>query len=100
MNDSALKNALRCSQNTKYLAAIGGAIGRTLREVAERLGIPSDNLSFYTARHTYATALKGRGVDVAVISEALGHSDLGTTKAYLARFDASVLDAADRLLEG
>ena len=82
------------------VANIGGAIGRTLREVAERLGIPSDNLSFYTARHTYATALKGRGVDVAVISEALGHSDLGTTKAYLARFDASVLDAADRLLEG
>ena len=79
---------------------VGVSIARTVRDVAGRLGILPDNLSFYTARHTYATALKGRGVDVAVISEALGHSDLSTTKAYLARFDASVLDEADRLLEG
>ena len=55
-------------------------------------------ISFYSARHTYATELKRKGVSSEVIREALGHSALDTTENYLKRFDDSVIDRADDLL--
>lgn len=41
----------------------------------------------YTARHTYATVLKRKGVSISYISESLGHTSLNTTKAYLDSFE-------------
>jgi site-specific recombinase XerD len=45
------------------------------------------NISTYTARHSFATVLKRSGANIAYISESLGHSDLKTTRAYLASFE-------------
>lgn len=72
-------------------------INKALRAIAAREGI-AGRISFYTARHTYATALKNRGVSTEIISEALGHSDLKTTKIYLRQLDQSTIDAADQKL--
>ena len=55
-------------------------------------------LTSYVARHTFATTLKRKGVDIAVISESMGHESVNTTRAYLKRFGSEVLDAADQLL--
>lgn len=41
----------------------------------------------HTARHSYATILKNSGVNIALISETLGHSDLATTQIYLDGFE-------------
>ena len=68
---------------------------KALRAIATRLGI-AGRISFYTARHTYASALKERGISTDVISEALGHSNLKTTEIYLKQFDKSVVDQADQ----
>jgi integrase/recombinase XerD len=74
-------------------------VNRALRAIAFRVGIPgASGISFYVARHSYATALKERGVSTEVISEALGHSNLKTTEIYLKQFDRSIIDAADTLL--
>lgn len=73
-------------------------INRALRVIAKALGFPVTDLSFYTARHTYADSLKKAGVSVSVISQALGHADLRTTDNYLKSFGDSVLDEADKLL--
>ncbi len=74
-------------------------INQDIRLVAERLGIPDvDKITFYTARHTYATVLKFSGVSVEQISESLGHSSINTTKAYLRSFGSEVLDKNDELL--
>lgn len=67
---------------------------KALRAIAARLGI-AGRISFYTARHTYASALKERGISTDVISEALGHSNLKTTEIYLKQFDRAVVDQAD-----
>lgn len=72
-------------------------INRALRAIATRLGIPG-RISFYTARHTYASSLKERGISTDVISEALGHANLKTTEIYLKQFDKAVVDQADTLL--
>ncbi len=70
---------------------------KDLKEVARILEI-NVVLTSYVARHTFATTLKYRNANVAMISEALGHSDLATTKAYLKKFDDNVLDSLDELL--
>ena len=51
-------------------------------------------ITTYVARHTYATVLKRSGVDLALISESLGHSDLSTTQIYLDSFENSQIDEA------
>ena len=49
---------------------------------------------FHVARHTFATVLKRSGVNIAIISESLGHSDLSTTQIYLDSFENSQIDEA------
>jgi site-specific recombinase XerD len=70
---------------------------KDLKEVATAMGIQVP-LTSYVARHTFATTLKRKGVDLAVISESMGHESVNTTRAYLKRFGSEVLDAADLLL--
>ncbi|WKN33775.1 site-specific integrase [Porifericola rhodea] len=70
-----------------------------IRTIAEELQIPEhEKLTFYTARHTYATVLKFNGVSVEQISESLGHSSINTTKNYLRSFGDEVLDKNDDYL--
>ena len=52
------------------------------------------NLTTYVARHTFATVLKRSGVNIAIISESLGHSDFETTQIYLDSFENSQIDEA------
>ena len=57
------------------------------------------NLTTYVARHSYATVLKRSGVNVALISETMGHADLKTTQIYLDSFDnEQIAGAMENLL--
>jgi site-specific recombinase XerD len=47
-------------------------------------------------RHTYATCLIRRGVDLHVVQRLLGHSNIATTTRYLRLSDADLLAAVDR----
>ena len=51
-------------------------------------------ITLHVARHTFATVLKRSGVDIGIISESLGHSDLKTTQIYLDSFENTQIDAA------
>ncbi len=64
-----------------------------LKRIAEMAGLKV-NLTTYVARHTFATVLKRSGVNIAIISESLGHSDLETTQIYLDSFENSQIDEA------
>jgi integrase len=45
-------------------------------------------IRLHDLRHTFASILSHEGVDIKAISEALGHSDIGTTsKIYTHLFD-------------
>lgn len=57
-----------------------------------------EGLTTYVARHTYATVMKRAGVDLAIISETMGHSDIKTTQIYLDSFeDAQIAEAMKNL---
>lgn len=66
---------------------------KIMTHIGTILGI-RDRLTSYVARHTSATTMKRRGVSEDIISEALGHSDVKTTKLYLKKFGNSVLETA------
>jgi len=68
-------------------------VNRKLKEVGIILNLPIP-LTTYVARHSYATVLKRSGVDIAIISETLGHSDLKTTQIYLDSFENEQIDKA------
>ena len=57
-----------------------------------------DNLTSYVARHSYATVLKRNNVNIAFISESLGHTSLSTTQIYLDSFEKDERAKNARLL--
>ena len=56
------------------------------------------NISACWARHSFATYLKRSGVTSEVISEALGHTSITTTRNYLDSFDDEALSKTAKLL--
>jgi len=68
-------------------------VNRYLKRISQLTGIEV-NLTTYVSRHSYATVLKNSGVNIALIGETLGHSDLKTTQIYLDSFENSQIDEA------
>jgi integrase/recombinase XerD len=72
---------------------------KQLKEIAKMCGI-ENTVTSYVARHSYASIGQRKQVPIAVISQALGHSDLKTTEIYLAGFDNEVLDSYNEQIIG
>lgn len=71
-------------------------VNKSLAQIAGLAGI--EHLTTYVARHTYATVLKRAGVNIAIISETMGHSDIKTTQIYLDSFEnTQIADAVMNL---
>ena len=51
----------------------------------------------HTTRHTFATTLLDKGVDLKTVQELLGHSHIRTTEKYLHTSDEKKMDAIARL---
>lgn len=71
-----------------------GSYNRVLHELGLELGCEA--LTGYAARHSWATSARRAGVPVAVISEGMGHCSERTTRIYLASFEETLLDEANR----
>lgn len=74
-----------------YLHQIRKRFNRSLKTLAEKVGLPESqqNLSIYSARHSFAMTMKDKGKSVDIISQALGHQSVETTKHYLAKFSTT-----------
>ena len=68
-------------------------INQELRTLGKELDITTD-VTTYVARHSFATVLKKSGVNIGIISQALGHQDIKTTQIYLSKFDNEQVDEA------
>lgn len=64
-----------------------------LVKIGQMAGI-STRLTSYVARHTWASLALTSGVDIAVISQALGHRDIRTTQIYLRQLSHEKMRAA------
>ena len=74
-----------------YLQQSRKKFNRHLKEIAKELKLleSQQDISIYTARHSFAMYLQNKGTAVEFISEALGHQSVKTTKHYLAKFSTS-----------
>jgi integrase len=57
-----------------------GSVSRTVSRLCRTLGLPQ-GASLHTVRHSHASLLLERGVDIATVSALLGHSSVATTAA-------------------
>ena len=55
-------------------------------------------LTFYVARHTWATMARDEGVPISVISSCMGHTSERTTWIYLGQINHDILDEANSLV--
>ena len=56
-------------------------INKQLKRIAEKVGIEK-NLSTHVGRHSFATMLVTGDVNLTIIKELLGHSDVKVTQVY------------------
>ena len=57
-----------------------GKIDKSFKTVLEKVGI--ENLRFHDLRHTAATRMVAAGVEIIIVQDILGHSDIRTTMRY------------------
>ena len=80
-------------QRKNRIHKVIGKVNPCLAEIGKMAGLET-HLTTYVARHTFATVLKRSGVNIAIISESMGHSDISTTQIYLDSFENSQIDEA------
>ncbi len=80
-------------QKNNRVHKVCSQVNGELKLLAKELGIKAD-VTTYVARHSFATILKKSGVNIGIISEALGHQDIKTTAIYLSKFDNEQIDEA------
>jgi integrase/recombinase XerC len=66
-------------------------VRRSVANARRRLGLP-DTLTPHALRHSFATHLLARGVDLRALQELLGHASLSSTQIYTAVDAARLLD--------
>jgi integrase/recombinase XerD len=69
-----------------------------VRRAAERAGL-AKYVTPKTLRHSYATHLKDRGVNVGVVSSLMGHRSVSETGVYLHVPEGRLREAVDKLLQ-
>lgn len=74
-----------------YLKQVRKRFNKSLKKITEKLELPESerNISIYSARHSFAMTLQEKRKPVEIISQALGHKSVETTKHYLAKFSTS-----------
>ncbi len=63
-----------------------------LKELASKVGIDTSKVHPHVIRHSFASHLLNSGVDLRVLQELLGHSDISTTEIYTHILDSKLKD--------
>lgn len=67
-------------------------VNRCLKDIAKLAGIKGKIVTFHTARHTQATFLLYKGVNITTVQKLLGHKKLQTTQVYSKVMDMTVVN--------
>ena len=88
------RNALFISRNKKRIS--NKTVQHIVKTYLEKAGLGEQGLSTHKLRHTAATLMYQHGnVDIRVLKDILGHSNLGTTQIYTHISDTQIKNAID-----
>lgn len=75
----------------EYLKQVRKRFNHSLQRLAKELKFPESQLklTIYSARHSFAMAMQNQDKPVEIISQALGHQSVETTKHYLEKFSTT-----------
>ena len=90
-NQASKKTSIR-----RRISSANAVANKILKQLAELAGIEPGGFSTHIARHSFADFVRRMSGDIHAIKQALGHSDIKVTKAYLKSLDK---DAVDKLAE-
>lgn len=76
------------NKKEKYLKIY---INTPLKKIITNLGIKK-KITYYCARHSFATILKFNNISIDIIKEALGHKDIKSTMSYLNTLPSNTLN--------
>lgn len=68
-----------------------------LKVLAEHVGI-NKNITSHTARHTFATHCLNKGLDIVIVSKALGHTNLKQTERYARLRPGTIAEQMSKIL--
>lgn len=71
-------------------------VNRVLREMLDKVGADA-KVTFHSSRHTFATLLGQRGIDITVIQKLLGHQKLTTTQIYRETDRQSIINGVRKI---
>jgi integrase/recombinase XerD len=94
-----LKKGLTATEERKIYQQLTKTINKYIERICGSLGI-KQNVTTYTARHSFATILRNSGAPESMIGDALGHGgNSRVTKDYFAGFNEEIIHkATDSLL--
>lgn len=81
-----LKSDLNATKIKSTVSQIIQVTNKHIRDIGKKLDI-KDDITTYTARHSFATILLRSEAPIAFISKSLGHSNIQTTETYLGSFE-------------
>lgn len=85
-----LQKGMTAERERQIIQQLTKTINKFMKRIAKDLEINKE-VTTYFARHSFATVLKRSGASMEFISEALGHSDMKTTRSYLDGFEEETI---------
>ena len=92
-----LKKGMTLESQRSTFKQLTKTINKYIKQIAFEVNINKE-VTTYFARHSFATVLKRSGASTEVISELLGHSNVGVTESYLDSFPKEYLQETTDVL--
>lgn len=84
-----LLKEIRRSRGAVFRLPGNQSVNRELKKICKRVGIRK-HITFHSARHTCATLLLYKGVNITTVQKILGHKSVKTTQIYSAVTDLTI----------
>ena len=82
LSENKKENSFLFPSNSKSGHITRNRLFQIIKKLALQVDIDPSKISPHTIRHSFATHLLDRGVDLRTIQQSLGHSDISTTQIY------------------